>query len=250
MLAHAITNGMSEAPTIVAGRSSVLLELNEAIYRDIVYRLHKEMPPPDTTDPELISQMIQAAIADIASMLPANGDEARIALRTVIADARADECARHARTLFNDYAAAIKCLAQANHFTRTANASRALLHRIQAARRKHEADLANCQKDAWTEEAVIASLAEAHRDIRRPASTPRPQPAPSPEEEDPFAAYTEAERYAILHPDRAAAIRAHGGIPPDATYELPEPTLLADILASTSDILRQIDEQFAHTLAA
>lgn len=28
------------------------------------------------------------------------------------------------------------------------------------------------------------------------------------------------------------------------------PTLLADIIASTSDILQQIDKQFAHTLAA
>ncbi len=232
---------MSDAPTIIAGRSSVLLQLNAAIYRDIVYRLHKELPPPDTTDPDLINQTIEAAIADIASMLPANGDEARIAVRTVVADARADECARHARALSNDYAAAMKCLAQANHFTRTANAARALLHRVQAARRKHEADLANCQKDAWTEEAVITSLAEAHRDTRKKS----PQP-----EQDPFAAYTEAERYAILHPDRAAGIRAQGGIPPDATYQLPTPTLLAEILASTSDILQQIDEQFAPTLAA
>lgn len=204
---------MSDAPTIIAGRSSILLELNAAIYRDIVYRLHKELPPPDTTDPELINQIIEFAIADIASMLPANGDEARIAVRTVVADARADECARHARTLFNDYAAAMKCLAQANHFTRTANAARALLHRVQAARRRHEADLANCQKDAWTEEAVISSLAEAHHAIRQPA-----QPV-SPPEEDPFAACTGAERYAILHPDRAAGIRAHGGIPPGAPYE-------------------------------
>ena len=241
---------MSEAPTIIAGRSSVLLELNAAIYRDIVYRLHKELPPPDTTDPELIDQIIETAIADIASMLPANGDEARIAVRTVIADARADECARHARGLTNDYAAAMKCLAQANHFARTANASRALLHRVQAARRKHEADLAKCQKDAWTEEAVITSLAEAHRDIRQPAPRPVAQPATSPEATDPFAAYTEAERYAILHPDRAAGIRSHGGIPPDATWQIPTPTLLADILASTSDILQQIDQQFAHTLAA
>ncbi|HTI79379.1 MAG TPA: hypothetical protein VL614_02890 [Acetobacteraceae bacterium] len=238
---------MSDAPTIIAGRSSVLLQLNAAIYRDIVYRLHKELPPPDTSDPDLIDQIIEAAIADIASMLPANGDEARIAVRTVVADARADECARHARGLTNDYAAAMKCLAQANHFTRTANASRALLHRVQAARRKHEADLANCQKDAWTEEAVISSLAEAHRNTRKPAPPP---PAPASSEEDPFAAYTEAERYAILHPDRAAGIRAHGGIPPGASYECPTPTLLADILASTSDILQQIDEQFAHTLAA
>lgn len=241
---------MSDAPTIIAGRSSVLLQLNAAIYRDIVYRLHRELPPPDTTDPEVIDQIIEAALADIASMLPANGDEALIAVRTVVADARADECARHARTLFNDYAAAMKCLAQANHFTRTANASRALLHRVQAARRKHEADLANCQKDAWTEEAVISSLAEAHRKLRRtapPASAAQPVSA---SEEDPLAACTEAERYAILHPDRAAGIRAHGGIPPGASYESPAPSLVADILASTSEILRQIDEQLAPTLAA
>jgi hypothetical protein len=245
---------MSDAPTMIAGRSSLLLQLNAAIYRDVVYRLHKELPPPDTSDPELINQMIEAAIADIASMLPANGDEVRIAARTVIADARADECARHARTLSNDFAAAMKCLAQANQFTRTANAARALLNRVQAARRKHEANLANCQQDVWTEEALISSMAEAHRATHRSAPPPpppaaEPQPVTSPED-DPFAACTEAERFAILHPDRAAGIRAYRGMPPNASYEPPAPALIADILASTSDILQQIDEQFAHTLAA
>ena len=40
-----------------------------------VYQLHKELPPPDVDDPELLRQIIEAAIADIASMLPANGDK-------------------------------------------------------------------------------------------------------------------------------------------------------------------------------
>lgn len=236
---------MSDEPTTIAGRGSLLLQLDDAVYRDVVYRLHKELPPPDTDDPELVNQIIEAAIADIASMLPANSDEARIAVRTVVADARADECARHARSLFNDYAAAMKCLAVASHFTRAANAARALLHRVQAARRKHEAIPANCEKDCRTEDALVAFMAKAHRKTMQPAPA---QTAPA--NEDPLAACTEAERYAILHPNRAAAIRAHGGVPPDARYAHPGPGLVADIVASTSDILVQIDQQFGQALAA
>jgi hypothetical protein len=249
---------MSDETTTIAGRSSLILQLHDAVYRDAVYQLHKELPPPDVDDPELLRQIIEAAIADIASMLPANGDETRIAVRTVVADARADECARHARALFNDHAGAVKCLGLANNFTRTANASRALLHRVQAARRKHEAIPANCEKDCWTEEALVSFMAKAHRKTMPPAAaqptlpaqdTPPTQDTPSVHGtrsgEDPFAAYTEAERYAILYPYRAAGIRAHGGVPPDAPYEHPGSGLVADIVASTSDVLVLIDEQFA-----
>jgi hypothetical protein len=66
----------------------------------------------------------------------------------------------------------------------------------------------------------------------------------TPSEEVPFAAYTEAERYAILYPYRAAGIRAHGGVP-RCPYEHPGSTLVAETVASTSDILLRIDEQFA-----
>ena len=82
----------------------------------------------------------------------------------------------------------MKCLGLANNFTRTANASRALLHRVQAARRKHEAIPANCEKDCWTEEALVSFMAQAHRKTMPPAAaqptlphkTPRPHKTPCP----------------------------------------------------------------------
>jgi len=54
---------MSDEPTAIAGRGSVLLQPDDAIYRDVVYRLHKELPRPDTDDPEFTNQIIEAAFA-------------------------------------------------------------------------------------------------------------------------------------------------------------------------------------------
>jgi len=55
---------------------------------------------------------------------------------------------------------------------RQANAARALLARIQAARRKREADAGACNQDAWTEHAVARQMAEAIGEAA-------PQPPPS-----------------------------------------------------------------------
>ncbi len=48
----------------------------------------------------------------------------------------------------------------------------------------------------------------------------------------------------MTYPNRAAEIRAHGGVPPTARYGPPEPKLVREIIASTSPILQQLDEQY------
>lgn len=63
--------------------------------------------------------------------------------------------------------------------------ARPLLHRARTARRKHEAIPADCEKDCWTEETLVAFMAEAHR------KTMQPVPAQAtPSKEDPLAAST------------------------------------------------------------
>ena len=54
---------------------------------------------------------------------------------------------------------------------------------------------------------------------------------------DPVAA---AEHYALIYPDRAALIRAHGGLPPRLTFGPPEPAIVAALVNGASPALRAI----------
>ena len=142
----------------------------------------------------------------------------------------------------------MKCQAQANHCMRTANAARALLLRVQAARHKREAIEATCEQDGWTVHAVEGLLlaADGHPIVQPPRPPPPEPPAPSATEyDDKFARYDEAEQYAVIHPRRAAEIRAHGGVPPTAAYGPPGPATVRALIASTSPILQQIDQEYS-----
>ncbi len=232
---------MSEAPATEPPADPFQL-LPKAVYRTIVADLHADLPSPTLSDPALITERVHAAIAEIASMCPVNAEEARIAARVVTADAQARDCIRHARPHYNDPIAAMKCQAQANHFMRTANAARSLLLRIQAARRKHDSVPAARDQDAWTAHAAEGFLlaADGH------ATT---EPPPPPATDDRFARYDAAEQYALLYPRRAAEIRAYGGVPPTASYGLPEPEIVRALIAGTSPILQQIDNEYAGAAA-
>ncbi|MGA9013270.1 MAG: hypothetical protein WB509_12295 [Acetobacteraceae bacterium] len=50
----------------------------------------------------------------------------------------------------------------------------------------------------------------------------------------------EAEHYALIYPDRAALIRAHGGLPPRLTFGPPEPDIVAALVNGASPALRAI----------
>ena len=155
-----------------------LHQLSASAYRFVVHQLYQDLPPPFGTDPEHTALVIEASIARIASMLPANAYEAEIATRIVTADAQASDCIRHARTLFNDPKPAMKCHAMANSYMRTANAACSLLLRIQTARHKREALPANCDQDAWVEHCAAGLMAAAAKGD--PAPEPPPPPVPSP----------------------------------------------------------------------
>ena len=58
---------------------------------------------------------------------------------------------------------------------------------------------------------------------------------------------TKAEGYALAYPYRAAEIRAHRGLPPNCHLDPPVPDLLRQIVASTSPVLRDLDEPVAES---
>ena len=234
-------------------------QLPNAVYRTIIADLYAFVPSPQLTDPDLIADRVHAAIAEIATMVPVNADEAQTALRVVIANAHAKECFRQARSLFNDPAAAMKCEAMANNLQRTANAARALLLRVQAARRKREAVQQACAQDAWTIHATEGYLLKAAghptavlpQPVNRPVTEPAsPSSAPAAPDDDKFARYDVAEQYAALYPRRAAEIRAHGGIPPTATWGRPDQETVTALLTSNSPLIQQIDQEHARKVRA
>lgn len=223
----------------IAGDTATAIEqLPKAVYRTIIADLYAYVPPPGLTDPELIAERIRTAIAEIASMVPVNAEEACIALRVVIADAQAKDCIRHARMHFNDTNIAMKCQAQAAHCERTANAAHSLLLRVQAARHKREAVQKSCEQDAWSIHITESDLLAADG-----KPVPAPPPPRSTTDDTGGSGHTAAELYAIMYPQRAAAIRACGGMPPDARFDRPTPELLHELVASTSPALDQLDQE-------
>ena len=86
------------------------------------------------------------------------------------------------------------------------------------------------------------------RDVSVPLPEPAPAqpeaavPAPAPAAARPeFSERTEAEQYALIHPRRAARIRAAGGLPTPCDFGPPEPAIVAELVHGTSPILRALD---------
>ncbi len=52
---------------------------------------------------------------------------------------------------------------------------------------------------------------------------------------------TTAEQYAVVYPDRAAAIRRHSGMPPGATFPPPDRDIVREIVTSNSQVFLALD---------
>ena len=54
---------------------------------------------------------------------------------------------------------------------------------------------------------------------------------------------TEAEQYAVIYPDRAAAIRRHGGMPPGAGYPPPDDAVFRELVTGSSPVFLALDTE-------
>jgi hypothetical protein len=143
----------------------------------------------------------------------------------------------------------LRCNAQAVSMMRQARGFRSLLMRVQAERRKREADGVALEKAAWIEHCAIGLMADAlGRTPREPmAEPPSPPAALAPVEEaepqgDPVGdPVTEADQYAVIYPRRAALIRSLGSLPARCDFGPPSAALVHAIVTGTSPILRALD---------
>jgi hypothetical protein len=222
------------------------LQLPRAVYYQVIHTLRGSLPPPVSDTPEDLAHRDNAAIARVACLLPANGDEANLAATYVGAQAYAMDCLRLARRYSGDPNFILKCTAQAASMMREARATRSLLLRVQAARQKREADGAALGKAEWIEHCAIGLMAQALPDAPRaavakpPASQPAEPTAMPATGLDPVVAAA-AERYALSHRKRAALIRTLGRLPDKLDFGPLSPQLVAAIVTGNSPVLRSLD---------
>ena len=233
------TPPQSPDPTLLLPRDS---------YYQLIHTLRAALPPPVIDSPEDLARRDNAAIAHVASLLPATADEASVAAQLVAANAAAMDCLRLAQEHRGDPKLFLKSNAMAISMMRQAQTARTLLQRVQAERQRLAADGAATDKAAWTEYCAIWLMTDALGGARPAAVAEPPPPAAQPQAEEPVAdPNAEAEQYAILHPQLAAHIYALGGLPEtvmpglDPTINPPAPELVQAIITGNSPALRALD---------
>jgi hypothetical protein len=235
---------LMETPS-AATRPDLALQLPRDAYWMLIHTLHTSLPPPPSDDPEAIGRRDRDAIAQVASLLPVSAAEARLAARYTAADAQAHECLRLVRLYPTDVMQVLKCNAQAATMWRQSDSALRALQRMQAARFKRDSDPAAADRAAWTEHCAQGLMADALHGgpaAFEPAPPPPPEPEPAASDEEPTRDPTkEAEFYAAVYPDRAVAIRRHGGMPPNATFPPPEDDIIHALVTGRTPALLALD---------
>src|SRR5262245_15760743 len=182
--------------------------------RFIFAELCGSLPKPVDDAPETRAMRDEYAMQSATALDPMNAIEARLAVRIVAADAHAVDSLRQAALLEADPDAQRRCLAQAASMSRQSNAALRELLRIQATRERQEAEMHPAAMERagywWRSVEVPASAPAASSE---PPPPPRSEPEPTEVDIE-----AEADRYAVIYPDRAARIRAAGGLPPDINF--------------------------------
>jgi hypothetical protein len=215
--------------------TEALPSLPPATALEIVQSLRNSLPPPVTDTPASFIARDNTAIEILADMHPVGAFEARLAVQIVAADAQAGECLRLIGLPDQDPAVRLRCRAQAAAMLRLMQSGTRILQRTQEVREKAEAAMqpAAMQRAGW---------------YFRDASVPLPDAPPDPADAEPVIDLAaEAERYAVIYPDRAARIRAAGGLPARCEFGPPDDDLVAAIVNGTSPALLEADRRPVRT---
>ena len=229
---------------IIPEQPDFSLLLPRDAYYTLVHTLRSSLPPLDTDSPEDIVRRDNAAIAKVASLLPATAAEAELAAQFVAASAQAQEVLRLAREYPMDAALGLKCNAQAASMMRESRGALGMLLRLKAERKKLEADGTAADKAAWLEHCSIALMAEALPDRPPMAAMNPPAPAtpePAADEEPVHDPIAEAEHYAIIYPERAKLIRRNRGLPDKVSFGPPDDDVVRGLVTGQTPILLALD---------
>ena len=207
--------------------------LSRAICADLIGKL----PSPADDSPEQLALRDERAITALAHYIPENAAEAELAADIVAAEFHAKDALRSAARCRNDPAETERCRRQHALMMRTMHSGLRTLLRIQAERRQLE--------DAGHPAAMLRA-GHLHSGMlppepELPAAAPEPRPPAMPSYEE----MTTAEQFAVIYPDRAAAIRRHGGMPPAAAFPPPDRDIIGEIATGTSPVFLALDAEHA-----
>ena len=209
--------------------------LARQIYADLLTYL--PLPPDDT--PEARLNRDSRAMAAIAALIPENAAEAEIAITAIATDFHAKHTlAAASQPNLTIDARKNLCAMTASMSRQSQNALRTL-RLMQAERRKLENALypaAMERSGHWFKDASLMVAGPS------PVAIPPPTEPTGELPRQALARMDAAEQFAARHPSQAAAIRAHGGIPPNCGFTPPDPKLVAFIVASKSPLLRELDQ--------
>ena len=217
----------------------------DSLAREIYADLCRDLPPPSPDTPEARTAQDERAMAAVAALIPENAYEAELAALIVAKVFHAKHALRDASRPNLTVDALNNLRNQASRMDRDAQSGVRNLLRIQAIRYKAE----DAARPAAMERAGYwykDSLEMAGRPL--PLLAPEPADDAPPPEEPPRRVLSQmdpAEQFAALYPQRAALIRAYGGLPPNINFGAPEPDLVAAIVASTSPMMLALDQEVA-----
>ena len=187
------------------------------ITREIFATLRGLLPPPVPDTAEARADREENAMAFVAALHPADAYEANLATQIVAADAHAKESLRLAVQPGQLPEEVRRCHARAAVMMRHMQSGLRMLRRDQVAREKAETAMHPAAMERagyWFRDASVPSP-----NRRRRCRFAR------------FEDLTEAERYAIIYPDRARRIRAAGGLPKPHDFGAPEPAIVQALIA-------------------
>ena len=134
------------------------IHLLTAVYHQLVHTLIEVLPPPRGGTPVGMEARKLSAIGKIAALAPLNADEADLAVHCIAARAQADEMLRLARLNEHDPALAGRLNAEYRSTMRLWLAVYTRLKRVQAERRKRDANAETANEDAWARHIAERSM--------------------------------------------------------------------------------------------
>jgi hypothetical protein len=209
------------------------LDLAKHAYYQLVHTLTGILPPPLADTPEALLTRNQAAIAQVAAMLPVNANEAGFAAQCIAARAQAEDVMRLIRVHAGDIQLVIKLNAQYIAMVRASLGAHGHLLRAQAVRHKREQSGAALSADDWTQHIATRSMQQAldadplpaapAAEYAAPATPVTEEPRP-PAAEDPLAPAPQTA------PVAQSPAPAEAPNPPPASASLPIPARAATFL--------------------
>ena len=215
-------------------------------YYLVGHTLSQRLPARAEDTPEDLARDMDAAKTKVSSLCPVTPAEYEWAAAQVSMLAHVSACMAELRDPALSFQQRMQARAQMTSMLRQAAGAQRTLERMMARREKRDADPAQAQSAEWAEHIAYSTMtrpfAQVFGEEEAPAEVEVVGGGPAPAmtfESDGFEPDRETESedppdvawYEAVYPERAAAIRAHGGVPPDARFGPPDGAMVRALLA-------------------